>query len=134
MPASSSQISFTRFFEPFKHRRWGDRPFRQMWDAFPDSALRGRMRALQAQLGDFEIANCLVKAGRTDDHGKPSHKRPRQRRATADRAGGDPNAKGYDAYRDWERECGIHVGLYSKEKRSAQKQHIATRKIEADGI
>jgi hypothetical protein len=131
MPASSSQIIFTRFFEPFKHQRWGDRPFRKMGDAFPDSALRGRMRALQAQLGDFEIANWLVKAGRTDDRGKQSHKRPRQRRATADRAGGDPNAKGYD---DWERECGIHVGLHSKEERSAQKRHIASRKIEADGI
>jgi hypothetical protein len=61
MPASSSQISFTRFFEPFKHQRWGDRPFRQMGDAFPDTAPRGRMRALQAQLGDFEIANCFGK-------------------------------------------------------------------------
>ena len=85
----------------------------------PDSALRGRMRALLAQLGDFEIANCLIKADRTHDDGKQSHERPNQRRATADRASGDPNAKGNDTYRDLERECGIHVGLHSKEERSA---------------
>jgi hypothetical protein len=30
MLAGSSQISFIRFFEPFKHLRWGDRLFRQM--------------------------------------------------------------------------------------------------------
>jgi hypothetical protein len=29
-PAGSSQIGFIRFFEPFKHLRCGDRPFRQM--------------------------------------------------------------------------------------------------------
>ena len=40
------------------------------------------MRALQAQLGDFEIANCLIKADRTHSDGKQSHERPRQRRAT----------------------------------------------------
>jgi hypothetical protein len=28
--AGSSQIGFTRFFEPFKHLRFGDGPFRQM--------------------------------------------------------------------------------------------------------
>jgi hypothetical protein len=30
MLAGSGQINFIRFFEPFKHLRWGDRPFRQM--------------------------------------------------------------------------------------------------------
>ena len=30
MEAGSSQIGFIRFFEPLKHLRWGDRPFRQM--------------------------------------------------------------------------------------------------------
>jgi hypothetical protein len=29
-PAGSSQIVFILFFEPFKHLRWGDRPFWQM--------------------------------------------------------------------------------------------------------
>src|ERR1700721_1290943 len=70
-------------------------------------------------LGDFEIANCLINADRTHDDGKQSHERPSQRSATADRASGGPNAKGNDTYRDLERECGIHVGLHSKEERSA---------------
>src|ERR1700720_3721473 len=80
----------------------------------PDSALR----ALAAQLGDFEIANCLIKADRTHDDGKQSHERPSQRRATVDGASGDPDDKGNDTYRDLERECGIHAGLHSKEERS----------------
>jgi hypothetical protein len=90
-----------------------------MGDAFPRlRAARADARFL-AQLGDFEIANCLIKADRTHDDGKQSDERPSQRRATADRASGDPNAKGNDTYRDLERECGIHAGLHSKEERSA---------------
>jgi hypothetical protein len=77
------------------------------------------MRALLAQLCDFEIASCLIKADRTHNDGKQSHERPSQRRASGDRASDNPNAKGNDTYRDWERECGIHVGLHSKEERSA---------------
>jgi hypothetical protein len=29
-PASALKRDLIRFFEPFKHLRWGDRPFRQM--------------------------------------------------------------------------------------------------------
>ena len=66
----------------------------------PDSALRGRMRALLAQLGDFEIANCLIKADRTHNDGKQSHERPSRRRASGDRVSDKPTAKGDDTYRD----------------------------------
>jgi hypothetical protein len=84
-------------------------------------------------LGDFQIANCFVKADRTHGDGKQSHERPRQRRATCDRASGDPNAKGYDTYRDWERECGIHVGLHSKEGSFSLKAAYS-KQIETGGI
>jgi hypothetical protein len=47
--------------------------FSAIGDMFPDSAQRGRMRALLAQLGEFEIANCLINADRTHDDGKQSH-------------------------------------------------------------
>ena len=77
------------------------------------------MRALLAQLGEFEIANCLINADRTHDDGKQSHERASQRRARVDRASGGPNAKGKDTYRDLERDYGIHTGLHFKEERSA---------------
>src|SRR6266852_7346954 len=53
-----------------------------------------------AQLRDFDIASCLIKADRTHNDGKQSHERPGQRRASGDRARDNPNAKGNDTYRD----------------------------------
>jgi hypothetical protein len=67
---------------------------------FQAVALGEAMRALLAQLRDFEIANCLIKADRTHNDGKRSHERPSQRRASGDRASDNPNAKGNDTYRD----------------------------------
>jgi hypothetical protein len=99
------------------HKPWS---FSAIGDAFPGlRAQRGRMRALLVQLGDFEIANCLINADRTHDDGKQSHERASQRRARVGRASGGPNAKGNYTYRDLERDCGIHAGLHFEEERSA---------------
>jgi hypothetical protein len=66
----------------------------------PVGTLSEAMRAVLAQLGDFDSASCLIKADRTHNDGKQSHERPGQRRASGDRASDNPNAKGNDTYRD----------------------------------
>ena len=40
---------------------------------FHPVVLREAMRAVMAQLDDFEIASCLIKADRTHNTGKQSH-------------------------------------------------------------
>jgi hypothetical protein len=75
----------------------------------------------------------LIEADRTHDDGKQSHQRPRQRRATADRASGDPDAKGYNTYRDLEENAAFMLASIPK-KIVQPKSRIASRKIEADGI
>jgi hypothetical protein len=54
------------------------------------------------------FADCQIKADRAHNDGKHSDQCPGQMRASADRAGGNPDSKNNDTYRDGERDRVIH--------------------------